>query len=104
MPPLTARAQQPPKLRIGVTRIRAWTSPIYVAFNQRLHELGYIEGKNLTVDLLNPHEQTGAFLELRGVRAAALGRKISGFAGCSSAGDSIRVDISRAWLSAGSLV
>jgi hypothetical protein len=79
---LTARAQQPPKLRIGVTRIRAWTSPIYVAFNQRLHELGYIEGKNLTVDLLNPHEQTGAFLELRGVRAAALGRKISGFAGC----------------------
>ena len=33
-------AHSSPKLRIGVTRIRSWTSPIYVAFNQRLQELG----------------------------------------------------------------
>lgn len=68
-------------------RIRSRSSPIYAAFNQCLQELGYIEGKNLTVDLLNPHEQTGAFLELRRARAAALGRKISGFAGIGGKND-----------------
>jgi putative tryptophan/tyrosine transport system substrate-binding protein len=58
--PLTARAQHhPPKLRIGVTTIQSWASPIYTAFNQRLRELGYIEGENLPVDLLNPQDETG---------------------------------------------
>ena len=60
------------------TRIRSWTPPI--AFNQRLQELGYIEGKNLIVDLARS-TRANTFLELRGARAAARSvGKISGFA------------------------
>jgi putative ABC transport system substrate-binding protein len=66
--PLTARAQQPPNLRVGITSIQQWTSPPYAAFDKRLHELGYIEGKNLTVEFLNPDSQPsgipGAIREL----------------------------------------
>jgi putative ABC transport system substrate-binding protein len=55
--PLAARAQQAAKTRIGITGIQPRTSPIYAAFNQRLRELGYIEGQNLIVDFLNPEDQ-----------------------------------------------
>jgi putative ABC transport system substrate-binding protein len=44
------------------------TTPIYAAFDQRLHELGYIEGQNLVADYLNPETQAegvpGAIKEL----------------------------------------
>jgi putative ABC transport system substrate-binding protein len=66
--PHAARAQQPAKLRIGIVTIQPRTSPIYAAFDQRLRELGYIEGKNLVVDFLNPEDQAegnaGAVKEL----------------------------------------
>jgi putative tryptophan/tyrosine transport system substrate-binding protein len=66
--PLAARAQQPVKTRIGITTIQPRTSPIYAAFDQRLRELGYIEGQNLVVDFLNPEDQAegiaGAIKEL----------------------------------------
>jgi putative tryptophan/tyrosine transport system substrate-binding protein len=52
--PLAARAQQPAMLRVGVVTIQPRTSPPYAALDQRLHELGYIEGQNLAVDFLNP--------------------------------------------------
>ena len=55
--PLTARAQQSAKTRVGITSIQPRTSPIYAAFDQRLRELGYIEGQNLIVDFLNPENQ-----------------------------------------------
>jgi hypothetical protein len=32
--------------------------PLWATWDQRLQELGYVDGKNLVVDLLNP-EQTG---------------------------------------------
>jgi putative ABC transport system substrate-binding protein len=67
--PFAARAQQPSKtFRIGITSIQPRMSPIYAAFDQRLRELGYIEGQNLIVDFLNPEDQAegiaGAIKEL----------------------------------------
>jgi putative tryptophan/tyrosine transport system substrate-binding protein len=51
--PLAARAQRPISLRIGIVTINQ-TGPAYAAFDQRLRELGYIEGQNLVTDYLNP--------------------------------------------------
>jgi putative ABC transport system substrate-binding protein len=53
--PLAVRAQERSKnWHIGITTIQTPTSPPYVAFGQRLRELGYVDGKNLTMDFLNP--------------------------------------------------
>jgi putative tryptophan/tyrosine transport system substrate-binding protein len=67
--PLAARAQQPPgSFRIGITSIQQRTSPPYAAFDQRLRELGYVDGQNLAVEFLNPDTQpegiTGSIKEL----------------------------------------
>jgi putative ABC transport system substrate-binding protein len=66
--PLTARAQRPTSWHIGIVTIQSRTTPIYAAFDQRLHELGYIEGQNLITDYLNPERQAegvpGAIKEL----------------------------------------
>jgi putative ABC transport system substrate-binding protein len=52
--PLAARAQQPKMLRIGVvSAINPRTAWIWVAFDQRMRELGYIEGQNLAVEFMN---------------------------------------------------
>src|ERR1700730_12214476 len=51
--PLTARAQRPTSLHIGIVTIQSRTTPIYAAFDQRLRELGHIEGQNLVTDYLN---------------------------------------------------
>jgi putative ABC transport system substrate-binding protein len=61
--PLAARAQQPAMTRVGITTIQPRTSPIYAAFDERLRELGYTEGQNLVVDLLNPQNQAEALPE-----------------------------------------
>jgi putative tryptophan/tyrosine transport system substrate-binding protein len=56
--PFAALAQQPPKIfRIGITTIQQRTSPPYVAFDQRLRELGYIDRQNLAMEFLNPDTQ-----------------------------------------------
>jgi len=50
--PLAARAQQPGKLpTIGFlgTEASAW-SPLTAAFVQRLHELGWIEGRTIAIE------------------------------------------------------
>jgi hypothetical protein len=53
--PVVARAQQSPKvLRIGITTVQPRNSPPYAALDQRLRELGYVDGQNLAVDFLNP--------------------------------------------------
>jgi putative ABC transport system substrate-binding protein len=57
--PLAARAQQPAMTRVGIVTIQPRTAPIYVAFDQRLRELGYAEGQNLRLDFVNPAEQAG---------------------------------------------
>jgi putative tryptophan/tyrosine transport system substrate-binding protein len=49
--PLTARAQQPPSiLRVGLAGVQPRTTAIYVAFLQRMAELGYEEGKNFVFE------------------------------------------------------
>ena len=72
--PFAARAQQSAKTRVGITSIQPRTSPIYAAFDQRLRELGYIEGQNLIADFLNPEDQA------EGIAAAI---KEAGFGGKS---------------------
>jgi putative ABC transport system substrate-binding protein len=66
--PRVARAQSAGMLRVGIATIQPRTAPIYVAFDQRLRELGYVEGQNLIVDFLNPEDQAegiaGAIKEL----------------------------------------
>ena len=66
--PLMARAQQLTRLHIGIVTIQSRTTPIYAAFDQRLRELGHIEGQNLVTDYLNPETQAegvpGAIKEL----------------------------------------
>jgi putative ABC transport system substrate-binding protein len=57
--PLAARAQQPPMTRVGIVTIQPRTSPPYAAFTQRLRELGYVEGQNLSLDFVNPEQQPG---------------------------------------------
>lgn len=53
--PLAVRSQQPKVFRIGITTIQERTSPPYAAFDQRLRELGYVDGQNLAVELVNPN-------------------------------------------------
>jgi putative ABC transport system substrate-binding protein len=66
--PLTSRAQRPTSLHVGIVTIQSRTTPIYAAFDQRLRELGHIEGQNLVTDYLNPESQAegvpGAIKEL----------------------------------------
>jgi hypothetical protein len=66
--PDPVRAQGSTSLHVGIVTIQSRTTPIYSAFDQRLLELGYIEGQNLVTDYLNPEKQAegvpGAIKEL----------------------------------------
>jgi putative ABC transport system substrate-binding protein len=55
--PLAAHAQQPAMTHVGIVTIQSPASPPYAAFNQRLRELGYVEGQNLDLDFANPAQQ-----------------------------------------------
>lgn len=57
------RAQQTAVTRVGIVTIQSSTSAPYAAFRQRLRELGYIEGQNLTLDFVNPARQPGGNAE-----------------------------------------
>jgi putative ABC transport system substrate-binding protein len=57
--PLVARAQQPAMTRVGIVTIQPRTASMYAAFDQRLRELGYVEGQNLALDYVNPEHQAG---------------------------------------------
>jgi ABC-type uncharacterized transport system substrate-binding protein len=49
--PRVARAQQPPAtLRVGLVGVQPRTTAVYVAFLQRMTELGYEEGKNFILE------------------------------------------------------
>ena len=54
--PLTAGAQQAAKVRIGVLSVGAHprSASFYAAFEQRLRELGYVEGQTAIVDFRAP--------------------------------------------------
>src|ERR1700738_4132851 len=56
---LPARAQQPAMTRVGIVTIQPRTASMYAAFDQRLRELGYVEGQNLALDYVNPEHQAG---------------------------------------------
>ena len=57
--PLPARALQQAMTRVGIVTIQPRTAPMYAAFDQRLRELGYVEGQNLALDYVNPERQAG---------------------------------------------
>ena len=57
--PLAADAQQPKVYRIGVLSTgNPRSAAIYQALEQRLHELGYIEGQNLAIEFRNAEGKT----------------------------------------------
>jgi putative ABC transport system substrate-binding protein len=49
--PLAAEAQPAARLvRIGICSAgQTWSSPLYEAFEQRLRELGYVDGRNVSL-------------------------------------------------------
>jgi putative ABC transport system substrate-binding protein len=66
--PMAARAQPAsPTLRVGTVSVNPRSSPFFVAFEQRLAELGYQEGKNFTFEFIqtpNPDGYESGFREL----------------------------------------
>ena len=51
--PLVVRAQQPAKmLRVGALSAQPREAPIWVAFDQRMIELGYKQGTNFTLEFV----------------------------------------------------
>ena len=52
--PRAAAAQPVPAARVGIlSTANPRSNPIYKAYEQRLRELGYVEGKNLTIEFRN---------------------------------------------------
>jgi putative tryptophan/tyrosine transport system substrate-binding protein len=66
--PLAARAQQAAgTLRLGTVSVNPRSSPFYAAFEQRLAELGYQQGKNFAfefVQIFSVEEYESGFREL----------------------------------------
>jgi hypothetical protein len=49
-----AHAQVPRQtVRVGIATIQPRTAPLWVAFEQRLKQLGYTEGENLTIEFID---------------------------------------------------
>ena len=62
--PLAARAQQPRNnLRLGGTLINPRNAPFWIAFDQRLRDLGYIEGQNLKSEFIETAGQPDRIVE-----------------------------------------
>jgi putative ABC transport system substrate-binding protein len=57
--PLAEGAQQPSNkpLHVGTAQVGPRGRPQMVAFEQRLRELGYVEGKNLSLEFINVEGQ-----------------------------------------------
>jgi hypothetical protein len=47
--PLTVRAQPAKMLRVGTANVQPRSAPQWVAFERRMAELGYLEGKNFSL-------------------------------------------------------
>jgi hypothetical protein len=65
--PLEARAQQPRHLKVGTVGVQPRTAAIYVAFETRMAELGYEEGKNFTFEFVKATNVAGYGAALRDV-------------------------------------
>ena len=57
--PRAARAQQPPKLRVGFVGMQPRESPLYTNFLRRMAELGYQDGRNFTFDYIQTPDIDG---------------------------------------------
>jgi putative ABC transport system substrate-binding protein len=63
--PAALDAQPAPRIRIGILSTGApRTSANYVAFIQRLGDLGYVEGRNLTIDFGSADNKPGQLAEV----------------------------------------
>ena len=70
--PLRAIAQQPNGLRVGYSGMLPRGAAHYAAFEQRMAELGYVQGRNFTFEYIQSpgiggYDQTYRELALRGV-------------------------------------
>ena len=63
--PLAARAQQaPPRiLRVGTASPNTRTFPFWMAFDQRMRELGYLEGQNLAFEFIHTGDRVDRMSE-----------------------------------------
>src|ERR1700676_568818 len=62
--PVAARAQASPKMvRVGLAQPDLRTFAANVAFEQRLHELGYMEGRNLAIEFIQVGTQIDRYDE-----------------------------------------
>ena len=58
--PLSVRGQQPPSfLRVGASGVQPRTTAIFVAFVERMAELGYEEGKNFSFEFVQAANVAG---------------------------------------------
>ena len=51
--PVAAWAQQTRALRLGILAVTPRTGPLWVAFEQRLRELGYVDNQNLKIEFIH---------------------------------------------------
>jgi putative ABC transport system substrate-binding protein len=55
--PLVVRAQQTRALRLGIVAVTPRIAPLWVAFERRLRQLGYVDGQNLKVEFIQVNSQ-----------------------------------------------
>ncbi len=67
--PLAARAQQPKMLRVGYSGIMPREAPHYAAFEKRMAELGYQQGRNFTFEYIEAPGIEGYALTYRELAA-----------------------------------
>jgi putative tryptophan/tyrosine transport system substrate-binding protein len=67
--PLSARAQQPRMLRVGYSGMLPREAPHYAAFEKRMAELGYQQGRNFTFEYIQAPDIEGYELTYRELAA-----------------------------------
>jgi putative tryptophan/tyrosine transport system substrate-binding protein len=67
--PLAARAQSPKMLRVGYSGMMTREAPHYAAFEKRMAELGYQEGRNFTFEYIQTPSIAGYELTYRELAA-----------------------------------
>ena len=67
--PLAARAQSPKMLRVGYSGMQPREAPHYAAFEKRMAELGYQEGRNFTFEYIQTPSIAGYELTYRELAA-----------------------------------
>src|SRR3984893_3994063 len=76
--PLAARAQQPKMLRVGYSGILPRAAPHYAAFEKRMAELGYQQGRNFTFEYIQAAGIEGYELTYRELAARKVDIMLAG--------------------------